>query len=568
MRSARGAAAILAIAASLVSTSAVAQFPGMGPPAPQQQTAPKKDPNAPETHAASGSGDDSIPKTTTGEPTLPQNPLEIPDSVKKQIGSSADPASGTVAPSDTATEPDGRWKRSFKLIPPYVEETNGKYRFRTVFPFWLERVNGNDRASSYGLLYYQRRSPRNDADVFFPFVWKWREDDHHTTIIGPVGWHRGPKAADTAIAPFVFWGDHDGESYLNIPPLLTFIKHTKQGGRVIAGPAFCFWRGGQTCNPETADSISYGVAPFYFAGKDERSRFELAIPLLHYYSYTELDQSWLNVWGPVITAHSPTRESFHIAPLFFRIWGKNEDHISIPPLIFHYGYKGNSNLLVTPLFLNANGEKGEKTFVTWGYARYRGRTKLDMITPFYWRYEDPDIKYTQHLLFPFYWQARGPRQDDWMLFPLYGHFQQHGLRDTKLFTPFIQYTTSTTGWEFNIHPLMYLNRDRQHSHTILAPFFWDFATPTSRTTVGFPLYWRFADEKGVTQLALNTYYREKKLRSGLDWEFHFFPFFSYGETPNGHFWNVLYGLGGYSRKGAETKMKLFWVPITLSEDHP
>lgn len=566
----RTVGATLLAAALLYAPSASAQFgpsfggPGGsgfgGPSQPSQGSGPKKDPNAPETHAAPGAADDTIPKTTTSEPSLPNNPTEIPDSVKARIGSTADPL-------DIENDPLSG-KRRFKIYPPYLEDRSGSYRLRTVFPFWLERVNGTDRASSYGLLYYQRRSEHHDADVLFPFFWRWREDNHKTTIVGPVGWHDGPNSYDRAIAPFAFWGQHQDRWYLTVPPLLTYLETNKQGGRSIVGPGYCFWTGGQTCNPETADSISYGVAPFFFAHKDERSRYELAVPLLHYYSYTELDQSWLNIWGPVITAHYPTRDAFHLAPLFFRVYGKNEDHITIPPLIFHYGYNGNSNLLVTPLFVNANGDKGEHTFATLLYARHRGRTKLDMVTPFYWRYEDPDIKYTQHLLFPFYWQATGPRQNDWMLFPFYGNFKHHGLYETNMYTPFIQHTTSITGWEFNIHPLLYLERDRQHSHTVISPFFWDFVTPKGRATVAFPLYWRFADERGTSQLVLNTYYSEKKLRSGLDWQFHFFPLFSYGQTPNGHWWNVLYGLTGYSRQGAEAKMKLFWIPITLSEDRP
>ena len=92
------------------------------------------------------------------------------------------------------------------------------------------------------------------------------------------------------------------------------------------------------------------------------------------------------------------------------------------------------------------------------------------------------------------------------------------------------------------------------------------ADPEGSTSTLFPVYWRFQDGNTVSQLVLNTYYREKKLRSGLDWEVHFFPFFSYGESPNGHFWNVLFGLAGYTRAGAATKMRVFWAPITLSED--
>jgi hypothetical protein len=121
------------------------------------------------------------------------------------------------------------------------------------------------------------------------------------------------------------------------------------------------------------------------------------------------------------------------------------------------------------------------------------------------------------------------------------------------------------GWSTNIHPLLYLGRDGQATHTVLTPFFWDFASPKERATVAFPLFWRFSDRKSVSQLVGNVYYREEIKSTGSEWEVHIFPAFSYGETPRGHWWNILYGLAGYTREGATTKMRTMWIPITLSE---
>ena len=90
-------------------------------------------------------------------------------------------------------------------------------------------------------------------------------------------------------------------------------------------------------------------------------------------------------------------------------------------------------------------------------------------------------------------------------------------------------------------------------------------TGTLRLTLALPFYFRMSDDTSVTQVALNTFYREKKVVGGTDWEFHFFPLFSYGESPTGHFWNVLYGLAGYSREGSEARMKAFYIPFKLSD---
>ena len=144
------------------------------------------------------------------------------------------------------------------------------------------------------------------------------------------------------------------------------------------------------CDSKQSESLDYGVPPFFFAGKSERSRYEIVPPLLHYYRYSELDDSSFNLWGPLMWQHKKETDSFNVLPIFYHSWGKNEDHVTVLPF-FHYGYKGNSNLLINPLFLSARGEEGESTFATYLYARYRGRTKLDMVTPLYWHYEDPDI---------------------------------------------------------------------------------------------------------------------------------------------------------------------------------
>jgi hypothetical protein len=218
--------------------------------------------------------------------------------------------------------------------------------------------------------------------------------------------------------------------------------------------------------------------------------------------------------------------------------------------------------------LTARGDNGESTFVTWGYARYRGRTTLDMVTPLYWHYTDPDIGLTRTLLFPLLYLSSSPRGYDTGVFPFFLHSKRPDLSETTWITPFFQHTHDLQGWTTNIHPILYLGRSYESTHTVVFPFFWDFASPHSRATVAFPLYWRFSDDSSVSQLLGNTYYHERKVGSGLDWEFHFFPAFSYGETPDGHWWNILYGLAGYTRRGTMTKARALWIPITLSEGPP
>ena len=525
---------------------------GMGGPSGQ---APKKkrDPNAPETHAASGSGEE-LGVLPSIEAALPPHPLELSDDAKKRIGTDADPESEPVR--------GGRTERRF--YGPYYEERSNQYRFRTLFPLWFQRDLPNDTASLYSPLYYRRRSKEHDADVVFPLYWDLRQGDSRTRVIGPVAWRRTPDKSDTWLAPLVFQGSRGANGgYLHIPPLLTFTHHTATSGFNLVGPGFCSWKGGSTCSLRSAESLDLGVFPFYFYGKTDRSEYEVVPPLLHYYRYDDIGEKSLNIWGPLLWKHSRTRDAFDILPLVYHIWGQDEDHLTVLPF-FHKGHKGNASLFVNPLFLTARGDHGESTFVTWGYARYRGRTELDMITPLYWDFRDPDVGSHTRILLPFLYSSQSPRESNFAIFPFWGHFDRFGISKTTWVTPLFEHTHSITGWETNIHPVLYLSRYQDSSHTVVFPFFYDFASPRARSTVVFPFYWRFDDGESMSQLALNTYYRERKVRQGKDWEFHFFPAFSYGETPTGHWWKVLYGLAGYTRTGATTRMYAGWVPITLS----
>jgi len=539
--------------------------PGMGGPGGpgggQAKKKPKKDPNEPETHAATGAGDTVV--APGGEPSLPEEPLKLKKTTAARIGSDY----------DLENDEQGRGRETTtKFYGPYYEETSNKYSFKLAFPVWAERTQPSrtdpkklDSASLYGGLFYHRRSAEHADDILFLLVWNLRDltSQSRTTIVGPLVNRVAPGEHDNWLAPLYFTGKRKNGGYTLIPPLLTYTSTDGYGGFNLIGPMFCSWKGGSKCDARTAQDIDFGVAPFYFYGQDAETKYETIPPLLHYYHYNDRTLGWQNVWGLYYREHTQKRDMLHLLPLYFSIDGKNEHHTTLLPF-FHYGYDRNSWLLANPLFLAAEGLKGESTFVTWGYARYRGRTSLDMITPLYWRFQDPDIQLDQHLLFPFLFTRSSPRESTFALFPFYGHSQRYGLSETTFITPFFQHSHDVRGWATNIHPILYLGRDATSTHTVVAPIFWDFADPKSRSTVVFPAYWRFATDKDVSQLVGNVYYHEVKRSTGTDWEVHVFPALSYGATPDGHWWNILFGLAGYTRRGSMVKVRALWIPIVLS----
>ncbi|MEN9580924.1 MAG: hypothetical protein RJA70_3933, partial [Pseudomonadota bacterium] len=99
----------------------------MGPKAEKKK--PVKDPNIPETHAASGSGESMLPEGA--EPTLPEDPLKIPEGVAERIGSDA-----------ILEEPEvGRGEITDRdYYGLYFQERSDDYRLRLAFPVWMERT--------------------------------------------------------------------------------------------------------------------------------------------------------------------------------------------------------------------------------------------------------------------------------------------------------------------------------------------------------------------------------------------------------------------------------------------
>lgn len=514
----------------------------------------------PETHAASGGTDSTLPQGN--EPSLPDDPLEMSEATRAQIGTDGDPESlGT--PSDS--------KRDFYGL--YYNEEAGEYRYRVLFPLWAERTQPSledpkipDRASLYGGLYYNRRSASANDDILFPIAWNLENplEKSRTTIVGPFVNRRTPEESDDWLAPLYMTGTRKDGGYTFIPPLLTGLTRNEEGGLNIIGPAFCSWTGGPACDVRTAREISLGIVPFYFFGQNEQKVYEIIPPLLHYYGYTERTRTWLNIFGPYYREHTEKRELFHLIPFYWSIWGEGERHTTVAPF-FHYGYKGKENLLITPLFLNKNEEDGSNTFVTWGYARHRGRTELDMYTPLYWHYRDPSINLDRKLVLPFLYTNTSPREQTTAFVPFWAYRERYGISTSLWISPLFNFQTHLQGWSTMLAPVFFFGKNGNSTHSVVAPFFWDFASPKSRTTVGLPLYFRFTKPETTTQVIGNLYYHERRYKNGTDWQFHILPLFSYGETPDGHFWNVLFGLTGYTRAGTRSTARALWIPIQLSE---
>ena len=580
-----GSAAALAI--TLAASFALAQGgriggggggggPGQGGPT---QTAPVRNKSVGPQRGGGPDEEDQGPSASArpgGEPTVivPQDPLAVPEGIKTTIGTDE----GAVP-----AQPEGVNNRKFF---PYYENRKGDYRFRLIPPLYLEHTRGLDPVTGAdtpntdmqrltGLLFYQRRSPTWDSDVLFPVVWRVHDRENRVVVVGPFAHREAPSEHDNWLAPFYFEGRRKDGGYFHSPVLLTTSHWGEKSAFTLIGPYF---------RDRALRDVDMGVAPFWFHGDNNdldggRKSYTLIPPLLTYHRDREYDESSLTIVGPVISESNPKRSIFDVAPFFFSIKGKpesggvRESHITLFPF-FHYGTSPEKNMLVLPGLIRRVTPTSD-TLITpfYSFATTRSNaTQLVVagpILPVYYRNKDKDVGFDALGIFPFYYGSSSPKGKT-LWTPLYASVENYNVTRTQWIFPNMTYTRETNGWEADFHPLVYMGRDKDSQHTVVAPVFWDFANSKGRTTIGFPVYWRFADTTAgtVTQVAGNTLYREHRVSGGTDWEFHVLPIFSYGENPSGYWWKVFFGLTGYEHSNDSKRLMLFWTPIQLAGQSP
>jgi hypothetical protein len=571
-----GSRSKIAIAAALVLFSGARSVQAQGRAGQERRRPPpRSDESKP---APSSDEDDDHAPPMRVEPAIapPQDPLAVSPEVSEKLGS--DWTAGPPAPEGSLHHT--RWF-------PYYEERRGEYRLRLLPPLFVEQTRGlpdpsqarygvpqtPDTQGLYGLVYYRRRSLALDMDVVFPAFWHVRDGDSHVVVAGPLVHREAPGENDNWLAPLYFQGSRADGGYFHSPLLLTTSHWNPRGAFTLAGLYF---------RTRTGSDVDMGVAPLVFHGdtgslEGNRRSYTLIPPLLFYHESHELDSSSMTVVGPVIARSDPKRDVFDVAPLFFHIRGKPEsggvaeEHTTLFPF-FHYGHNADTSLFVVPGYYR-RVTKTSDTLLSLVYSHVEGRggatslTAVGPVVPLWWSYTDRDLDAHAWALAPFAYTYHGPTGHDWLT-PVVGRFQRYGQSTTWWAFPTFTFTTDTHGWETDFHPIVYTGRTDDASHTVVAPIYWDFANPKSRTTVGFPVFWRFADGQDVTQVAVNTLYMQKPVAGGLDWQFHILPLFSYGHSPDGYFWNVLFGLAGYSRAGVSAEVRALWIPIHVGGGAP
>jgi hypothetical protein len=520
-------------------------------------------------------------------------------------------------------------RERLRLVPPFAKDRTGDFTTRALFPLYFER-KGPKLVERFVLPYYLRRSAELNADVALGLVWSLRGPNRNTFVVGPIYGHHRDKDWGAAFFPLFAAGAYAGHTHLVIPPLLTWMDgDDKRHRRVVA----------LYYDVKRKDARWRGLAPLIWAKHSDAGGFTVLPPL--YWRFTQTDPlENTTVVPPFYHVRTKDETRWSLMPLVWHRQTQDLRATTVPFTLFHFARGKEEFRLVTPLLAYLNNEREHsKMWFTFVYQRGRGDKNFDSVAPFYihtwddrdmsrgtyafpfyWHWEDPANRYTTVL--PFVMRnVRDGISDTWLT-PLIGRMRSHEQdAQTWWMAPTFHWGWQPGEWFANLHPVVYVARDKDNDHTVALPLYFDFNDKKDRTrrTAAFPFWWDFKiakskkhnrvlfpfyyhtqnDEKqryykiGVPfywdlnfkdreerytvtfpfhgrgilhdrerHYVLNTMY-EPAHGDDRTWQFHFFPFVARGGNKTGKWWSFLYGLAGYERRGAYRRMHMFWIPIDL-----
>ena len=319
---------------------------------------------------------------------------------------------------------------------------------------------------SSGMLYYNRRSTKHDADVLFPFFWNLRDDQTTRPSSAPSCTARHPASTTTGSRPLFFSGSAANER-LPAHPAAADV-HPPQRRRVAStsiGPLLLLvGRAARRAAPSTAETSTtasrLSSSPARASARATSSCRRSSTTSTTTSSTTRRSTCGARSSGSTRRRPTPSM-SFRI---FWHNWGKNEDHVTVFPL-FHYGYEGNTSLLINPLFLLVARREGRVDVRDLGLralprahqARHGHAALLALRRSGHRSLAHAALSVLLHVVEPARLRHRR--------LPVLLHCKRYDLSETTWITPFFQHTHDLEGWATNIYPFLFLGRTNEtHAH--------------------------------------------------------------------------------------------------------
>jgi hypothetical protein len=498
------------------------------------------------------------------------------------------------------------------LFPLYFDRRDGRRHERFVLPYYYRRSPGLHADVALGLA-WSLRGPDRNTFVLPPFYTHRKGESwgvgllplfstgifkgHHHTLIPPLlTWIDGDAKKRRTWSALYFDFRAEQSRFWGIFPLL-WSKRDESDRFTVIPPLFFRFADDDPLSSTTVvppfyhrrrkDATSWGLVPLVFGGSSPELRkftlpfllfhhatgpqeYRLVTPLLGYLNSTKEGRRWFT---PIYQRKRGDRGFDAVAPLFFRTWDSRDMSrgLFFPPIYWHWRDPGNDARAVLPFYVRAQHDGISNTWVTPLIGRHRSfehdaQTWWVLPTFHYgwdetsWQFNIHPLFYLKHaqdkrhlalapLLFDFH--NRTKQTHRFTLLPLYWNFKHYGEQTfSRALAPLY--------WDFE-------NRKKQTRRLVGFPLYWDFTLGARqrRTSYVLPLYLRLERGKSLGHSVLNTYFQRDEQPGNRRWQFHFFPVLSFGGGEKQKWWNFLYGLAGYERRGQYRRMRLFWIPIRL-----
>lgn len=338
---------------------------------------------------------------------------------------------------------------------------DGSTNSRTLFPFWFDRVNGDDSSTvtplwSYGKdgteswmnihpLWWSSATPTSDDERLFPFYSHRRDATGESTFALP--WSSGNRngASWNHVYPLWFSNTDKNETTRALIPF--YIGSESKQSSTMLTP---LWSAGH----EVKESW-LNIHPLWWSSESEKSFSQALIPVFYRQGSESGDSSYSLLY---CAGHEGDRSWFHIPPLWWSSHDKTDASRLLIPLYYGYESSGSSGD-ISPLWSAGHDEKGSYLNIhpLWWSSKTEDESSK-LLLPFWYSSHDK----TGYALFTLLWSEGSDKDGSWFnihpfwfssttgetrstttVFPLY--HRRTGDSGTTVFTPLCTCSTDKTG---------------------------------------------------------------------------------------------------------------------------
>jgi hypothetical protein len=359
---------------------------------------------------------------------------------------------------------DDQHSRTLALVtPPFFHRRDLKRDVDVAPPFFARWKVHDDGSTGIAVGPYLHTSdPEGTSDAFIPLYLGLhdRKTGASTHILFPIaGFHKHKGAAGGFVGPVYGWRGDAGWGF-GVAPVLFFGRDNVGQHHELVLPIFARWGDRQSTNVlvgpffhhRDAHGFSTGIAPLFFAGRSDDTRWAVVPPLL--FVHRSNRDSITDVVGPVYAYKGKRGWAGGLAPLIAvgRLDGVSHQVI-LPPLFIHFSDERHDTLLAGGLF----------------YHHRDGDERTDV-------------------LFPLLYLNRGPGHG-LALTPL-GGWRKDGPVSTVVVGPYVYRKNDRTHSRYHFFFPLGLGYDRPgYSVRVQFPFFWRVSEGRDTDTHLFPLVW-------------------------------------------------------------------------------